>query len=414
METKHDKSLAGIIIHNLRNGIVPKEGFQYFTVGRQKEVIGDLEGLEYVKKGGHTVKLIIGNYGSGKTLEKNRCKSFALRKGFVTGTADFSPRIRLYANDGTALALWKHLVMSLNPSLQLIMDSFITKCQTEGMDTYENAKQLIKGITGVDSNYFNQIILKYINAKLNEDPNTADSALRWLCGAYRRRDDARMDLGVEVEEIITDGNWYNILKCFSQFVVLAGFSGLALYLDEAINLYKIDSPCLRDKNYECLLTIINDEESHYLYVMILGTIDFLKNRKRGLYSYGALATRLALNPHSNKDMPDYLQPVTELMPLDNTNIFLLLKNVKELYDIAYEKVLPVDDKDLVALMEDFLNKPGGADILMPRELIKGLIYILDLLQKYPEKVFSDFCEQAVNTTSTQTKNSVETINIEEI
>ena len=414
METQPDKSIASVIIHNLRNGIVPNEGIQYFSVGRQEEVIGDLEGLEHAKMGGHTVKLIIGNYGSGKTLEKNRCKSFATRKGFVTGTADFSPRIRLYANDGTALALWKHLVMSLNPSLQHIMDSFITKCQTEGADTYENAKQLIKGLSGVDSNYFNQIVLKYVKARLNEDIDTAESALRWLCGAYRRRDDARMDLGMDIEEIITDGNWYNILKCFSQFVVLAGFSGLALYLDEAINLYKIDSPCLRDKNYECLLTIINDEESHYLYVMVLGTVDFLKNRKRGLYSYGALATRLALNPYSNKDMPDYLQPVIELMPLDNTNLFLLLKNVKNLYDIAYEKSSPVADDDLVALMEDFLNKPGGTDLLMPRELIKGLIYILDLLQKYPEKKFSDFCEQAVNTTSTQTTNNVETNNIEEI
>ncbi|MBR6002042.1 MAG: DUF2791 family P-loop domain-containing protein, partial [Bacteroidales bacterium] len=72
-----------------------------------------------------------------------------------------------------------------------------------------------------------------------------DSVIRWLSGAYRRREDARRDLGQDVEEIMTDGNWYNILKCFSRFVCLCGFSGLAIYLDEAINLYKIDSPALR-------------------------------------------------------------------------------------------------------------------------------------------------------------------------
>lgn len=416
METKLDKSLAGNIIRDLRNGIVPRDGFQYFSVGRQEEVIADLEGLDYVRHGGHTVKLIIGNYGSGKTLEKHRCKSFASKKGFVTSSVDFGPRIRLYANDGSSLALWKHLVKNLDPSLDVIMDAFVDKCQADSANTIEVAKKALRSITGVDSNYFNCMVLKYVGAKLDDDEFTKDCVLDWLSGAYRRRDVARKNLGQDVEEIITDETWYRYLKCFSQFVVLAGFSGLAIYLDEAINLYKIDSSSLRDKNYESLLGIINDEESQYLYVMILGTIDFLKNRKRGLYSYGALATRLTVNPHATKETPDYLQPVVELMPLDNTNIFLLLKNIKDIYDIAYENNLPVTDDDLLALMEEFLNKPGGEDYLMPRELIKGLIFILDLLQKYPDKHFSDFCKQAVKASTSQTEPNTfrTTDNIEEI
>lgn len=416
MNNTPDKTLAGDIIRDLRNRIVPKDGFQYFSVGRQEEVIADLEGLDYVRRGGHAVKLIIGDYGSGKTLEKHRCKSFASKKGFVTSSVDFGPRIRLYANDGSSLALWKHMVKNLDPSLEIIMDAFVDKCQADGADIIEVAKKALKSISGVDSNYFNCMVLKYVGAKLEEDEFTKNCVLDWLSGAYRRRDVARKNLGLDVEEIITDETWYRYLKCFSQFVVLAGFSGLAIYLDEAINLYKIDSSSLRDKNYESLLGIINDEESHYLYVMILGTIDFLKNRKRGLYSYGALATRLTVNPHATKETPDYLQPVVELMPLDNINIFLLLKNVKSIYDIAYENDLPVTDDDLKALMEEFINKPGGANYLTPRELIKGLIFILDLLLKYPDKHFSDFCKQAVKASSSQSgPNPITTTdNIEEL
>lgn len=234
---------AGKIIYNLRRGIVPEDGFQYFAVGRQEEVIGDLEGLEHVKNGGNTVKILIGDFGSGKTLEKNRCRLFASKKGFVTSAVDFGPGIRLYANDGTSLALWKHLVENLFPSLETILDEFAAKCR-EG-DSMKLAEETARSITVVDSIYFNQMILKYVKAYNDEDALMKDSVIRWLSGAYRRRDDARRDLGQDVEEIMTDGNWYNILKCFSRFVCLYGFSGLAIYLDEAINLYKIDSPALR-------------------------------------------------------------------------------------------------------------------------------------------------------------------------
>ena len=119
-------------------------------------------------------------------------------------------------------------------------------------------------------------------------------AIRWLHGEFASRADARTALGVRT--IVDDAGCYDHLKLMSRFVRMAGFDGLLICLDEMVNIYKLISAQARNNNYEQLLRIVNDcmqGSATHLGFLFGGTPDFLLDTRRGMYSYPALASRLA-------------------------------------------------------------------------------------------------------------------------
>ena len=383
------KDVAGNIVSAARKGIPPSDGLEHVVVGRRKEVEADKEAFLLVENGGSIVKLVIGDFGSGKSFELQRSRYIARKRGLVTMHTDFTVHRKLYAHDGSSLALWKHLIENVNPSLETILGSFMDRAgdqAPEGASPAEAVDSLLREVKGVGSVYFRQIISKYCEGVRGGDRGRCDAALRWLRGSYRRRDDARRDLGKEVEDILTDDNWYDILKCMTRFVTLAGYKALAVYLDEAINLYKIDASPLRNKNYEMLLTVINDKVPNLL-MMLAGTHEFLEDRKRGLYSYGAMATRLTANPYATEDCQDNYQVVISLAPLRPEDIAMLAIVTKSAYDAFYGRVFGVTAEDVENLMNDFLSRPGARKFLSPREVTMRLANILDLMVESPERPF---------------------------
>ena len=58
--------------------------------------------------------------------------------------------------------------------------------------------------------------------------------------------------------IVTDENWYEMLKLFAAFLVGAGYKGMLVIIDELVNLFKIPNSITRANNYEKILTLYND------------------------------------------------------------------------------------------------------------------------------------------------------------
>ena len=56
------------IIQSLRSGVVPRVGLQHIQVGRSDELKSFIKDLETIADGGSSFRLIIGDYGSGKTF----------------------------------------------------------------------------------------------------------------------------------------------------------------------------------------------------------------------------------------------------------------------------------------------------------------------------------------------------------
>jgi P-loop Domain of unknown function (DUF2791) len=153
--------------------------------------------------------------------------------------------------------------------------------------------------------------------------------VRWLRGEYTTKTDARRDLGVRT--IVDDANVYDQLKLMARFVVLAGYTGLLVCLDEMVNLYKLANTTARRSNYEQILRIVNDclqGGVEHLGFLMGGTPEFLTDTRRGLYSYEALQGRLAENAFATGGLRDLSGPVIRLQNLTQEELFVLLQRLR--------------------------------------------------------------------------------------
>ncbi|MFI5459780.1 MAG: BREX system ATP-binding domain-containing protein [Isosphaerales bacterium] len=149
-------------------------------------------------------------------------------------------------------------------------------------------------VSGFD---FAAVIVRYVEGFQSHNDSLMGSALRWLRAEYRTKTEARQDL--EVRSIIDDFQFYDYLKLFAAFVRMAGYAGLLINIDEmGMFSHRLNSSQARAANYEVLLRILNDclqGNVSGLGFLFGGTDTFLEDRRRGLFSYEALASRLADN-----------------------------------------------------------------------------------------------------------------------
>lgn len=408
MALKMKAKEATAIINSLSAGVVPRIGVQHITVGRQLEIEAFTQALDDVKNGHSMVKFWIGDFGSGKSFMLHLFNTVATKQKFVVANADFTPDNRLYANDGKALVLYSaimdNIAIQTKPeggALPTLLDKWIEQvvAQTAQVNNIpiteirdekyfkliqENIMETVNEITETGSFDFSLVVIKYYEGYIKNDDLLRLSALKWLKGEYRTKTEARHDLGVR--EIINDLNYYDMLKNFSRLFVSIGYSGFMINLDEAINLYKISTANMRAKNYEKILTIFNDcfqGKVSNLFINFAGTKVFLENERRGLFSYAALKTRLETNKFETSELRDLAQPVIKLVPLNHNEIFVLLKKLKEIFDMNFDVTININDDDIHLFMEEMFNKPGADEFLTPREVIRDFLNILSILRQNP-------------------------------
>lgn len=400
---------ATAIINSLISGVVPKIGVQHITVGRSEEITAFVSALEDVKNGHSLVKFWIGDFGSGKSFMLHLLNTVALKQKFVVANADFTPENRLYSNDGKAVSLYRtimdNIAIQTKPeggALAILMEKWIEQIiiktaqennilfseihKEDYIDLIRNnIMKTINGITEVGGFDFGTVIIKYYEGYIQDEEQHRRNALKWLKGEYTTKTEARQDLGVR--EIINDQNYYDMLKNFCKLFVSMGYSGFMINLDEAINLYKISTSVMREKNYEKILAIYNDcfqGKVTNLFFNYAGTKEFLENERRGLFSYHALKSRLETNKFETLEIRDFAQPVIRLMPLDHNEIFVLLKKLKEIFDFNYKTLIDISNDDILSFMEEIFNKPGASEFLTPREVIRDFLNILNILRQNPE------------------------------
>ncbi|MBB4805741.1 hypothetical protein HNP38_001013 [Chryseobacterium defluvii] len=400
---------ATSIINSLVSGVVPKIGVQHITVGRSDEINAFISSLEDVKNGHSLAKFWVGDFGSGKSFMLHLLNTVALKQKFVVANADFTPDNRLYSNDGKSVILYSaimdNIAIQTKPeggALQTLLEKWIEQVITKTAEEnnislveirneqYLNLIQnsimkTVNEITEVGGFDFGSVIIKYYEGYTKNDELLRRNALKWLKGEYKTKTEARQELGVR--EIISDSNYYDMLKNFCKLFVSMGYSGFMINLDEAINLYKISTAASREKNYEKVLSIYNDcfqGKVTNLFINFAGTKEFLENERRGLFSYQALKSRLESNKFETLEIRDFAQPVIKLMPLNHNEIFVLLKKLKLIFDFNYKTELNITDEEISAFMEEMFNKPGAEEFLTPREVIRDFLNILNIIRQNPE------------------------------
>src|SRR5690606_31269585 len=282
------------VIQSLRAGVVPRMGQHLVQVGRTREVETLLSDVERVRDGGSAFRVIVGEYGAGKTFFLNLVRAIAMEKKLVVASADLNPDRRLHASGGQARSLYAELMRNLatrtkpeGGALPGVVEKFIAtakaEARTQGVDTEAVIRAKLEQLTELVNGYdFADVIAAYCRGHEEGSEQLKSSAIRWLRGEFATKTDARQALGVRA--IVDDAEVYDQLKLMARFVRLAGFAGLMVNLDELVNLYKLSNTQARNANYEQILRILNDSfqgTAVGLAVVLGGTPEFLLDARRG-------------------------------------------------------------------------------------------------------------------------------------
>lgn len=396
-----------IILQSLKSGVVPKIGLQHIQVGRNMELASFIKDIDNVADGGASFRLVIGEYGSGKTFFLSLVRSIALEKGLVTMNADLSPTKRLHGTNGQSRMLLSEFVNNISTrtkqdgnALPNIIEKFISSAKEEAcnknVDTEFVIKEKLSELNEYTNGYcFQNVIIKYFVACENGDNMLKDCALRWLKAEYTSKTDSYKELGIR--EFLDDSSLFNTLKLYSVFIRKAGYKGLLVCMDEMVNLYKITNSVSRKSNYEEILSILNNTlqgSIRGLGFIMSGTPEFLTDRNRGLYGYEALKSRLAENSFSQKTgLIDYNSTVLRLSNLTKEELYMLLVNLRNVFACGNVEKYLVPDEALLAYLNYCNNKIGESYFRTPRNTIKGFVDLLSILEQYNDKKWSEVIDE---------------------
>lgn len=400
------RRIAQVIINSLKGGVVPRVGLPYITVGRDREVAALLHDLDLVADGGASFRFLVGRYGSGKSFLLQTIRNHAMGRGFVVADADLSPERRLQGTGGQGLATYRELIRNLSTktrpeggALNLVLDRWVSNVQSQVtledglapedpafadamerriMGTMASVQELVHGYD------FARLLTMYWRAHLEGDDETKANVTKWFRGEYRNKTEARHELGVGI--VIGDDDWYDYLKILATFLVGAGYKGLVILLDEMVNLYKIPNAVSRQYNYEKVLTMYNDTlqgKAHHLGIIMSGTPQAVEDRRRGLYSYEALRSRLTQGRFSQDGLVDMLAPVIRLEPLTHEELLVLVEKLADIHAGLFRYQRTITQDELVRFLETEYGRVGADTHLTPREVIRDFVEMLDILSQNP-------------------------------
>ena len=387
------KRIAAVIINSLKGGVVPRIGLPYITVGREREIEALLHDLALVADGGASFRFLVGRYGAGKSFLLQTIRTHAMGRDFVVADADLSPERRLQGNQGQGLATYKDLIRNLSTktrpeggALPLVLERWARNLAEGASDPMVPLKASLAPIRELVHGFdFCRVLEAYYVAYLEGDEERQALCAKWLRGEYRTKTESKSELGINA--CIGDDDWYEYLKLFAQFLVGAGYQGLIVLVDELVNLYKIPNSITRQYNYEKILTMYNDTlqgKAHHLGIIMGGTPQSIEDRRRGVFSYEALRSRLAQGRFAGEGMTDMLAPVIHLNPLTHEELLVLTEKLADIHAgyFGYERRLQTSD------LADFLTvefgRVGADSHLTPREVIRDFIELLDILYQNPE------------------------------
>ena len=403
---KVPRRIAQTVLGSLKGGVVPRIGLPYITVGRKNEIEALLHDVEIIAEGGASFRFIVGRYGSGKSFLLQTIRNYVMDRGFIVADADLSPERRLQGTRGQGLATYRELIGNLatktrpeGGALSLILDRWINNVQSEAVQEtgltpgdpaltaavdkkiYAVTASLRELVHGFE---FARLVSIYYHAYLAGDDETKAKVIRWFRAEYNLKKEAKEELGVNL--VITDDDWYEYLKLFATFFRLAGYAGMMVMIDELVNIYKIPNAITRQYNYEKMLTMYNDTlqgKAKYLGFIMGATPQALEDKRRGIYSYEALRSRLAEGKFSRPGARDLLSPVIRLEPLTPEEMLVLCEKLADMHAGLYNYPRRVVTDDLAVFIKIEYGRIGADQNITPREVIRDFIELLDLLYQNP-------------------------------
>ena len=406
------RRIAQTVLNSLKGGVVPRIGLPHITVGRKNEIQALLHDVDIISEGGASFRFIVGRYGSGKSFLLQTIRNYVMDRGFIVADADLSPERRLQGTRGQGLATYRELIGNLSTrtkpeggALTLVLDRWINTVQTGAAREsglmpgdpaltalvdrriYEVTSAVSELVHGFE---FARLLSMYYHAYIEGADETKAKVVRWFRGEYSLKREAKEELGINI--IINDDDWYEYLKLFAAFFRLAGYAGMFIMIDELVNIYKIPNSITRQYNYEKILTMYNDTlqgKAKYLGILMGATPQAMEDKRRGVYSYEALRSRLSEGRFSRPGARDLLAPVIRLEALTAEEMLVLCEKLSEMHTDLYGYPRRITTEDLALFIRIEYERIGADLNITPREIIRDFIELMDLLYQNPAMSISE-------------------------
>lgn len=242
-------SLARQIVEVLgSSGTPPAKGVQYFNAGNQSllEALDQFYFSSYLQDGGAAYKMVIGDYGSGKSHFLYCLRDLAWERGFAVSKVDLSPVETPYNDQRLVYAavarnlIWHEesdeisdetgLPRFLEGTLERVLGGLPT---LEAL-THPNYRGLVDTLeaTAIDSLAYRAAVLAYFDALIRDFDERLDSLTRWLLGSNTTPDDTKILREVGVTGKISRTNAFRMLRSLVQTIRALSYGGLILLFDE--------------------------------------------------------------------------------------------------------------------------------------------------------------------------------------
>ena len=242
------RPLARHIIETLGSfGTPPTRGVQYFNVGNKSllDALDEFYLSSYLQDGGAVYKMVIGDYGSGKSHFLYCLRDVAWERNFAVVKVDLSPVETPY-NDQKKVyeavaqnIIWHESDDAFTDETGLTRFLRGTLERITGDLTLETLQNpLYRGLvdtvemTSVDSPAYQTAVLSYFDSLIRNNDERLDSLTRWLMGETTSPADTKILREVGVTGKINKPNAFRMLRSLCQVIRALSYSGLVLLFDE--------------------------------------------------------------------------------------------------------------------------------------------------------------------------------------
>jgi hypothetical protein len=411
------KRIAGAVLNSLKGGVVPRTGCEYFQVGRTDEINALLHDVQLIEDGGAAFRFIVGRFGAGKSFLLQTIRNHVMNRGFVVIDADLSPERRFSGTKGQGLATYRELIRNMSTktkpeggALSLILEKWLSGIMSEVASEYgldpdsesfsTQVKKRIFAVTSeiegmVNGFEFAKALIVYYEGYRAGDDERKSCVLRWFRAEYGTKTEAKNAIGINF--VITDDSWYDFIKLFALFLVRAGYKGLYVMIDELAYLYNLHNRTTRQNNYEKILAMYNDAlqgKARYIGI-IMGTVpQCIDDTEKGIFSYGALRSRLTEGKFAAAGSKDLLAPIIRLSPLSMEEMYVLLEKLAELHSTLYDYEQNITEDEYVDFLKAEHARVGAKEQLTPREIIRDFIEVLNIVSQNKDMRIGDVLKSA--------------------
>ncbi|MCZ7540434.1 MAG: ATP-binding protein [Anaerolineae bacterium] len=360
--TLPDRVLAQRIIETLgQAGTPPVYGVSYYNIGNES-LLSTLENHylnSYLADGGAAFKLVVGDYGSGKSHFLYCVRDRAWGKRYAVSKVDLSPKETPYNDQRSvyiavaANVLWhdpadphvpeKGLARFLTGTLHAL----VRECGLDPQDPQAAELPEVKAFletldrTPIDSMSFHAAIRGYFRALLQGDEAQRMALERWLHGETPNSDEGRLQRLLGVTDRITRNNAFKMLRSLCQSVRAIGYNGLVLLFDEGDRMMSLGGRAEREAT-DVLREVIDRcrEDLPGALFMYATPNDFVTNI---VPKYPALQQRLQAPSFFSRSNPFSSRIDMSRLDLDNHEFLLQLgQRLRAIFQVAFGITLDAD------------------------------------------------------------------------